>query len=52
MRETIGVMHMQVKELQGLTATIRLKEKTRKDSLLQDSEGTWPSQPHDVGILI
>lgn len=37
MRETeIRVMHMQAKELQGLIATIRLEEKTRKDSLLQD----------------
>ena len=35
----IGVMHLQIKECQGLRATTRSREETRKDHPLEPLEG-------------
>ena len=41
----IGVMYLQAKEHQTLTATKQPGE-TRKNSLLEPSNRTWPGQPY------
>jgi len=45
-----GVMQLPVKGCPGLTATTR-EEETRKKLLLQISEGPWPCQHIDFGLL-